>query len=81
MITISDNYTKAEVYDIAKGEVVNGLKLDKDEHKLPFTDAWIVNASSENVTYTIMTNKALTAFENHKQKWVVSSQYSPDRFP
>ena len=74
MITIAENYTKADVYDLSKGEIVNTLKLAKNEHRLPFTDAWIVNASRENLTYTIMINQALTAYENNVEKWVMKAQ-------
>lgn len=74
LLTIVDNYTKAEVFDLSSGKIVNTVVLDKNVHKLSFTDGIIVNASSTNLTYAIMTNRLLQVYENNKEKWALKAR-------
>ena len=62
------------MYDLSIGKVMNALTLEKNLYKLPFTDAWIVNSSSTNLTYTIMTNQALIGYENNKEQWRIKAK-------
>jgi len=72
-ITIHNNYTQADIYDLSLGKIVNSVQLSKDESRLPFTDAFIVNATKENMTYMLMSNTQLKINENHKEKRSLSA--------
>lgn len=54
---------------------MNSIELSKNLEKLPFTDAYIVNASSQNVSYIIMSNDQVKVFENHKEIWNTKPKY------
>ncbi len=69
VIVVSENYTTAEVIDLSNGKTINQVELNKDLQRMPFTDAHIVNASAENFTYSIMTNKEIRTFQWDKEMW------------
>lgn len=65
-ITIIDNYTVSEVFDLKDGKIVNRITLSKDIHRQPFTDIRIINATEGFLKYAIMTNIEINVYENHK---------------
>jgi hypothetical protein len=73
-ITIIDNYTKAEVFDLYAGKKINVIPLNKDEMRQPFTDVVIVNSSRANFSFLLMTNKELKAYENGIEKMVFAAK-------
>ena len=73
MVTIEDNYTIAEVFDLSEGKVINVVELRKDMQRLPFTDVHIVTKTPENFTYVIMTNNEIRTFEKDKETWSIKA--------
>lgn len=73
-MAIVNNYTQVEVYDLAAGKIVNTIQLNKDMKRLLFTDAFIITSTPQNITYSVMSNKELRIFENHKEKWALNAK-------
>ena len=73
-MTIINNYTQVDVYDLAAGKIVNTIQLSKNESKMPFTDVFIISSTPENITYSVMSNTELKIYENHKEKWALQAK-------
>jgi hypothetical protein len=74
-MTISNNYTQTDIYDLELGRIVNTVILEKDMGRMPFTDVHIISSSRENFTYVVMSNKELKVYENHKVIQSKKSEY------
>ncbi len=63
-----------EVLDLAVGKTLNVIELHKDLHRLAFTDAIIINSSSTNLTYAVMSNKEVRTYEFNKETWSMTAK-------